>query len=144
VITVRGVPKIKVVVPNVDALTAQMASDVSKKIRDRTSKGNDVNNTPFQKYSDAYILYKKKEYGVGSKVNMRAKGTMIESVKPIKMGVGWHRVLVNDNNRALIGWAHQTGGGNVPVRQWFGINKADGDLIFKARSRGVNIAEFVK
>lgn len=88
-------------------------------IRTRTEKGLDVNNNSFEKYADSTIKMKKKN-GASTKVNLKDRSVMLRS---LTYGAITNGIKVYLNNRQSIGSYHQYGDGNLPKREWFGLNK---------------------
>lgn len=116
-------------VPNVMANLVKIATSSRRYIQARTESGKDVNGSSFVSYSDAYLQQKAKRGLTGSVVTLRDKGNMMRSLSLTKSG---QKVILylNDKNRAIIGYTHQTGSGKVPKRHWFGLNQADADRIY--------------
>lgn len=145
-ISVRGgkPPQIKINTTGSNGIAVNVnnvALDTMKLIRDRTSKGVDVNHAGFDDYSTGYKKYRQKK-GKGTKVNMKFLGTMIEALTIAKKAVGWARVYIDDKERSRIGAYHQEGKGNMPERAWFGVNKADADKLYKRRFRNCKAGVF--
>lgn len=93
-------------------------------IKQRTSKGVDVDGKPFEKYSPRYAQYKKK-LGLPSTPNLRLTGEMLTSIKTM---------LITENTKVIgiieiVGafaqkkseW-NQSGNLN-PVRRFMGLDK---------------------
>jgi hypothetical protein len=103
-----------------------MAEALLNKMLEKTAKSKDIDGEKFKKYSKSYkksAAFKKA--GKTNKVNLELKGEMLAFIAPLK----------ETANTVTIGWesskqggkahGHITGGGKLPVRDFFGLNDED-------------------
>ena len=117
---------------NVDSpfTRAQIGQAILDKILARTDGSRDVDGKQFKKYSKEYMKSDSfQAFGKSGKVNLRLTGDMLE-LMDIKdesssdITVGW-----NDGVEGSKAHGHITGGGNLPVRDFFGLtNKQVAEL----------------
>jgi len=89
-----------------DIKLRKLAVDTITHIRQRTVSGKDIHNSSFKKGSK------------GQKINLVKSGLMIRSLHPTVKKNGFDITL---NNRNYIATIHNSGLGNMPKREWFGI-----------------------
>jgi len=118
------------------ALTAVMeriAMSAEVIIKSRTLSGNDVRGLPFQPYSTGYARYKANRKKKGSRsytgvVNLFDTGKLFNSIKH-EMKTPTSVLIYVGGNPSVYGLAHQTGAGNVPTREWFGLSGSEKNLL---------------
>lgn len=141
-IKLSKVPRIELDRALLDRTIWKIASDVKDNIQKRTKSGKDVNGTEFHEYSEGYQKYKQKRGLTGNRVTLTNKGTMLNSLKLIKIAIAWVRLYIADTFAAEYGYYHQRGVGKMPKREWFGVSKQDADEIYKKHFFGLNIGKF--
>lgn len=118
--------------------TQNIALDVAKLIRDRTRQnGKDVNGSDFAEYSDATQKRKAKQ-GKPSFVNLTDHSNMINGVH-VSAVLGGYEIYIADTFNNKKAYWHQTGAGNLPKREWFGISKPDTEKIYQKYGRTLKI-----
>jgi hypothetical protein len=109
-----------------EALKLAMAEALLTKMLDKTAEGKSRTGKGFRKYSKAYMKSDEfKAAGKTAKVNMKLSGDML----------GLIDVTSETKNTVTLGWSegdegakahgHITGGGRLPVRDFFGLNNKD-------------------
>lgn len=101
----------------------EMAGDAMNTIKKRTAEGQDVNGSAFAPYSPQYGAYRVKK-GRSETVNLMFHGRMLGSlsVEGIPNGA---RLFFRDKERSAIAYYHQTGQGDNPQREFFGLSASE-------------------
>lgn len=101
----------------------EMAGDAMNTIKKRTAEGQDVNGAAFAPYSPQYGDYRAKK-GRSETVNLMFHGRMLGSlsVEGIPNGA---RLFFRDRERSAIAYYHQTGQGDNPQREFFGLSDSE-------------------
>ena len=134
------------------AIAELVAALVVGHIRERCERGLDIHDKPFAPYSESYKRTLQKLGRSLSPVDMLLSGGMLGSVKVVErtedtivigLGTGASRVVRPPSKRRrarrsagargpahnLLGAWHQTGEGNLPAREWFGVSpRGDTDI----------------
>lgn len=110
----------------------EMAGDAMNTIKKRTLSGTDVNGSPFERYSKDYGEWKagkgrSNEKGLNvnaTAVNLYYTGAMMRSlsIEGIPNGA---RLFFRDRERSAIAYYHQTGQGDNPQREFFGLSDSE-------------------
>ena len=88
-------------------------------ILDRTDRGLDMNRRKFIGYSDAY-----KELKGKTRVDLQDTNDMLNSIDSRVVSKNKVQVYFRSGREAMKAFWHQTGAGNLPVRKFFGYDKA--------------------
>lgn len=102
----------------------EMAGDAMNTIKKRTAEGRDVNGSEFASYSPLYGAYREKKGRTLNPVNLMFHGRMLGSmsVEGITNGA---RLFFRDRERSAIAYYHQTGQGDNPQREFFGLSDSE-------------------
>ena len=94
-------------------------------VRRRTQQeGRDIHGTEFAPYAKSYIPRKKKEGMSAHPVNMtldKISGMMTKLDHVVFNDLDGVKAYINNAQKAQIGKWQQTGAGNLPVREWWGL-----------------------
>lgn len=91
-------------------------------IRDRTAKGLDVSEKPFEAYSRRH-QQKRRAKGLSDKlVNLRFSGTMLGDARAVRRG-NQPAVRFNSAWAGYLANLHQQGRGNLPTREFLGFKR---------------------
>jgi hypothetical protein len=107
-------------------LRLSIAQDMIDLMISRTREDHvSVDGESFEKYSDSYKKSDKfSEYGKSNSVDMTLTGDMLGSIDVIEDAEDYIVLgLADDQNGKAHG--HMVGANNLPVRRFFGVNKAD-------------------
>lgn len=101
----------------------------------RTQSGLDVNGNPFKEYSDSYAEYK----GRKAPVDLTDAGDMLGNLsfrtsRESKVAIDLFFPNQIENDKAH---GHINGGGNLPVRNFLGLQEKEGKTIMKAVLREI-------
>ena len=139
-IQVVKMPKIgKITIPW--AVLHQACAEIQLEIKKRTDSGVDVDGKEFEPYSKSYLNSKSKSHKAStvkytggkttSRVTLRDTGKMLTGIKIGKEGNYSTVYVMNEEQRARIGYWHQTGAGHNPIRKWFGVSKTLSTKVYK-------------
>jgi len=115
--------------PSDGALVEAIGQAILDRIVERTESGKGVNGKGFKGYSTSYKeSLDFKAFGKSGKVNLKLSGDMlglmdITDQSRNKLTIGW-----DDSDEAAKAHGHITGGGaggNLPVRDFFGLTQKD-------------------
>lgn len=116
--------------PDDPGLKRIIAEDVVEKIVERTQQGTSRTGSRFRGYSDDYI--KSLDFRAFGKsandVNLTLSGDMLDSFD-INDDGDFIEISFIDQENASKAHGHITGGGNLPIRDFFGLPKKDYDSI---------------
>ena len=125
-------PKVKIPTVSKAALDTNLlvlTGSIRSFMQTRTKSGQDLNHGLFKPYSDSYALQKQKRGKTGTVVQLVDTGNMFRSMSIRQISRGY-QIYFADKNRAAIAYYHQSGSGQ-PKREWFGLNQADANVLFK-------------
>lgn len=106
-------------------------------IKARTLQGKDVNGENFEKYSKDYGDFKREGHGKGrgrdnkkgrnvyaTAVNLTQTGRMLGSMATTNISNG-SKIYFADPDRKAIAAYHNTGAGDLPQREFFGLSETE-------------------
>jgi len=97
-------------------------------INERTLDGNDIDGRDFTKYSEAYADKK----GVSREsVDLFLDGGMLGAIKETGSTRDKVKIGITGGEEAAKSHGHNTGGGFLPKREFFGITRLEADKIAK-------------
>ena len=103
-----------------------MAQALLDKILDKTASSRSRTGKGFRQYSKTYIASDAfKAAGKSSKVNMSLSGDMLGLIEATSETANTVTLSWEDSEEAAKAHGHITGGGRLPVRDFFGLNKKD-------------------
>jgi len=95
-------------------------------INENIEKGVDIEDQPFAKYSPKYRIWKEKRYPQDrGKVNLTAKGTMLQALNTVKAMDNEITIGFDDEEQARIAYYHNISGagrGRV-IRKFLGLRE---------------------
>ena len=114
--------KIENSITNLDKDLFVFCSDLIRGIKNRTvSKGADVNNQRFKRYSRKYIFSKGESGRPVYNVNLFYNGGMLGAIKSRKVS-GGGEIYFSSEDEHTKAVRHQYGIGGVPQRKFFGLD----------------------
>jgi phage gpG-like protein len=106
---------------------AQASIQLKEIILHKTNKGYDVSGKRFPEYSKMYAEEKGKTI-----VNLQDTNTMLQSISNRVINKNKSQVYFKSQTEAKKAYWHQTGQGNLPVREFFGFNNKTERVIQKS------------
>jgi len=104
----------------------KMAALASSEIKAHTLAGQDEHGKAFKPYSRGYLAgMRKKGRKLSNKVNLFDSGDMFRSITWKMKSKRSAVVFLRSAEQAIKASAHHFGGGNLPRRPWFGLQKGE-------------------
>lgn len=111
-------------------------------IQERTLAGRDKRNRPMKKYSKAYKeSFVFKLHGKKDKPNLKLTGEMQAAMNVLKTTVSGVTIGIPEGEQEQKARGHINGSGHLPVRDFWGLSKADQNKILKSVIRDFNLRE---
>lgn len=122
-----------------EAVRQKIGQVIIDRILTRAESGKDVNGKKFKAYSKAYKQSDdfKAFDKESNKVNLRLTGDMLDTMDITDTTRNTVTISWEDSEEGQKALGHIKGGGNLPVRDFFGLNKSDIDFLrreFKAEA----------
>lgn len=109
-----------------DVLKESIIGDAIEMIRERTDSGRDRNGNAFKPYSKMYRnSLDFKAFGKSSSVNLKLTGDMMSAMDRVGEKGDAVEIGFVDELEASKAHGHITGGGNLPVRDFFGLTEKE-------------------
>ena len=109
----------------------KIALQVKTNIQMRTAAGKDVNYKPFKKYSKRYGAMKR------SGVNLYLHGDMMNALTQKVISNDTAKIFFMTKQQADKARAHNNGEGNLPQREFFGVNPKDREMVYATYNQSV-------
>jgi len=113
-------------VPQNNAFREAVGQAIIDAMLTRTEQSVDVNGKSFTKYSKEYKgSLDFDAAGKSNKVNLRLTGDMLDQIDVTKIDGNTIEIGWDDSDESAKAHGHITGGGNMPKRDFFGINGSE-------------------